>query len=77
MLENICDVMCLLHIIFFFGIGVLIFILTKKASIGFSICMLIAVVWEIIERFLFSEYFEIWLFTEPCIASVYDLFVYI
>lgn len=76
MWESVFDYWSIIHIIMFFTLGLIVFVYSKKAVVGFSIGMLVAVGWEVYERFYLAEYVGFPIFSQSYINSLSDLLLY-
>lgn len=73
---EIIDIWTAIHILMFFILGLIFFAYTKKMEVGFAIGMTVAVLWEIVERFILHGYFDIYIFRESYINSFVDVFIW-
>jgi len=76
MWESILDWWSIIHIILFFALGIIVFLYSKKPIVGFSIGMLVAVIWEIFERFYLVEHVGFPIFYQTPLNSLTDLLFY-
>lgn len=73
-ISDIADIYSIAHIVLFFAIGVIVLLLSKKLKYGILSCIIIGIIWEILENQIIGKY-VLWFGDSTIYNSIFDIFI--